>query len=97
MTRPLNLHQTDIIKEKVLSGELNKWLDQVSETVEPYPIKGGKAIIAPSVVRCSTPTMHSTEILAKDMQGTRTPVQRLHGLTRALIPRSCLSPFLQSS
>jgi len=40
---------TDIIKEKVLNGELDKWLEQVSEAVEPYPIKGGKAIIAPSV------------------------------------------------
>jgi hypothetical protein len=48
MIRPL---ETELIflKEKVLNGELNKWLEKVGETVEPYPIKGGKAIIAPSV------------------------------------------------
>jgi len=39
--------------------------------------------------------MHPTEILAKDMQDTRTPVQRLPGLTRALILRLCSSSFLR--
>ncbi|KAF8973967.1 MEMO1 family [Flammula alnicola] len=31
----------------VLTAELNKFLDKVGETVEPYPIQGCKAIIAP--------------------------------------------------
>jgi len=43
-------------KEKALNGELNKWLEKVREIVEPYPIKGGKAIIAPSVRRSLHPS-----------------------------------------
>lgn len=42
-------HSINVFEEKVLNDELNQFLDKVQDTVEPYPIKGCKAIIAPSV------------------------------------------------